>query len=315
MNNLHFLVYGRIILGYNIIRKLFIDNLINYKVKGWICMTNVNPINNEKDLEVRQEKQETTTVGTLFEPEVKVTAAGRQNQLSMTGHLTAHASRLADNITQVLTADPEQWRNKVLASQKSHDAMDDLINEIVELREESYDYLQGLDEEELEKMLRSQQSKRSRAKSKTMTFENYRTMMIGAIAENILRLVANKPKSAGGYSEYGDVSLSEEQVEELLNDPEKLKKAIRNVQSKKSIMRSKAGFSEDDPRFQQLLAVEAELKSIRDQGTEELNEKAKQALEAQELAEQMLASIDTEDLSGEDAKNLLNSIKEIMAGK
>jgi len=139
--------------------------------------------------------------------------------------------------------------------------------------------------------------------------------MIGAVAENLLRRAMNKPKSAGNYMDYGDATLSDAELEELTKDPERLKKALRNVQSKKSIMKAKAGFSEDDPKYLQLLALEAQLKELRDRGNAALTEKVRKALEAQETAEQLLSAVNTEELSGEEAKSLLDSIKEMLAGK
>jgi len=263
---------------------------------------------------VHDEEQQPSGVDVLFS-NIATTRVGGQNQLSRTAQLTAHATKLTDQVLQVVRSDPAEWQNKVRASQKSHDAMDDLINEIIVIADEDVSYLDGVGANELEKMLRSQQSKRSRAKSKEMTLDNYRTMMIGAVAENLLRRAMNKPKSAGGYTDYGDATLSDAELEELAKDPERVKKAIRNVQSKKSIMRAKAGFSEDDPKYLQLLAVEAQLKELRDRGNAALIEKARKALEAQETAEQLLSTVNTEELSGEEAKSLLDSIKEMLAGK
>jgi hypothetical protein len=92
-------------------------------------------------------------------------------------------------------------------------------------------------------MLKSQQSKRSRAKSKAMTLDNYTTLLTAAIAEDIIREIYNKPKSAGGFHRAaGTVDYTIDQLQALHDDQEALRKEIRNVQSKKSIMKSKNPF-------------------------------------------------------------------------
>src|SRR5690606_12371926 len=95
-------------------------------------------------------------------------------------HINEHADELAELVAE---------------SQKSHDAMDKLINECYKLKTVNIDFLKKLDEKTLEGMLKSQQSKRSRAKSKIMTLDNYRNMMMGAVAENLIRYALGKEKT------------------------------------------------------------------------------------------------------------------------
>lgn len=264
----------------------------------------------------------------LFAATNQTTVTSGANQLQKTAQLTAHATRIMNHIMQVVEAEPELWAGQVLASQKDHDAMDDLIdqthpltgreadeeNGIVGLLPEDVDYLKTLSEEELEKMIRSQQSKRSRAKSKDMTRENYQTMLVGAVAENLLRIAGDKPKSSGGGSATSETGFTDDQLNEFATDAEKLKKAIRNVQSKKSIYLSKKDTSKDDPYYKGLLADEAMLKAIRDNGTQVANEEAQQAIEAKKQAEELLAAAgDIEDPN--EALELLNKMKEILASK
>lgn len=238
--------------------------------------------------------------------------SNRGNQLGSTAELTRISTEIAREILKRAEADAEKYQAKIVESQKSHDVMDQLINEICDLTTIDIDFLKAESEEVLDRMIKSQQSKRSRAKSKEMTLENYLAMLTGAVAENLLRIAANKPKSAGGGgARRGTVSYSEEELEAFKNDPEALKKAIRNVQSKKSIYKSKADFDPDSERWQELIMVEEQLKAIRDGQTIE----AEKAIEKTNQLEGMLATVDLNDLKAADAKNMLENIKQMLSTK
>lgn len=236
----------------------------------------------------------------------------RSNQHDSTANLTRISTDIAREILKIAEADAEKYQAKIIESQQSHDAMDALINELYDLNQVDIDFLKAESEEVLDRMIKSQQSKRSRAKSKEMTFENYITMLTGAVAENLLRIAANKPKSAGGGgARRKTVAYSEEELEMFANNPEALRKALRNVQSKKSIYKSKAGFDETSERWQELLEVEAQLKAIRDGQSVE----AEKAIEKTNQIEEMLATIDPKDLKASDAKDILASIKQMLSTK
>ena len=236
----------------------------------------------------------------------------RGNQLGSTANLTRISIDIAREILKIAEADAEKYQAKIIESQKSHDAMDALINEIYDLKQVDIEFLKTENEEILDRMIKSQQSKRSRAKSKEMTLDNYITMMTGAVAENLLRIAANKPKSAGGGgARRSSVRYLDEELEAFKHDPEALKRAIRNVQSKKSIYKSKADFDETSERWQELLEVEAQLKAIRDGQSAE----AEKAIEKTSQLEEMLATVDPKDLKAADAKNMLESIKQMLATK
>ena len=236
----------------------------------------------------------------------------RGNQLDNTANLTRISTDIAREILKIAEANAEQFADKIIESQQSHDAMDNLIAEIYDLKQVDIDFLKAESEEVLDRMIKSQQSKRSRAKSKEMTLDNYITMLTGAVAENLLRIAANKPKTAGGGgARRGSVRYTEEELEAFKNDPEALKKAIRNVQSKKSIYKSKADFDETSERWQELLEVEAQLKAIRDG----LNVEAEKAIEKTNQLEEMLATVDLNDLKAADAKNMLENIKQMLSTK
>lgn len=238
--------------------------------------------------------------------------SNRGNQLGSTADLTRISADIAREILKRAEADAEKYQQVILDSQKSHDVMDQLIKDTYDLTSVDIEFLKAESEEVLDRMIKSQQSKRSRAKSKEMTLDNYITMLTGAVAENLLRIAANKPKSAGGGgARRGTVSYSEEELESFKHDPEALKRAIRNVQSKKSIYKSKADFDETSERWQELLKTEEQLKAIRDGQTVE----AEKAIEKTSQLEEMLATVDLKDLKAADAKAMLDSIKQMLATK
>lgn len=255
-------------------------------------------------------------LGELFSAAGTRTTFGGANQLQITAQLTSLSADIASKIMHSIQQDPVGLRDKVLSSQKEHEHMDDLIAELYPLETVDVEFLKGIDADELDKAIRSQQSKRSRAKSKSMTPDNYKTMLIGAVAENLLRLASGKAKNSGGMSEAADVGYTEEKLAEFAADPEELKKAIRNVQSKKSIMKSKAGFSElNNPRWEQLLVVESQLKALRDQGAAALSEEARKALEDKETVSELLADVDVENLPQEEMARILHSVKELLVSR
>ena len=233
----------------------------------------------------------------------------RGNQLGSTANLTRISTDIAREILKTAEADAEKYQQVILDSQKSHDAMDALINEIYDLNQVDIEFLKAESEEVLDRMIKSQQSKRSRAKSKEMTLENYMAMLTGAVAENLLRIAANKPKSAGGGgARRGTVTYSEEELEAFKNDPEALRRALRNVQSKKSIDKSKADWDPESKRWQELLKTEEQLKAIRDGQT-------KKAIEKTSQLEEMLATVDTKDLKAAEAKEMLENIIQMLSTK
>lgn len=202
-------------------------------------------------------------INNLFETVNNTTTAGNRG-LSGTAQLTAIASALANQIIAEMNDNIDEYTADIKASQVDHNAMDNLIEKFSTLEATEVDFLKELDDETIEGMLKSQQSKRSRCKSKAMTMDNYRALMTGAIAENLIRRATGKEKHASGPRRMaGSVDYTIEQLQMLSEDQERLKKEIRNVQSKKSIMKSKADFDENDERYQALLKAEQQLKDMR----------------------------------------------------
>lgn len=228
--------------------------------------------------------------------------------LSGTAQLTSIASNLATEIINVMNDDIEAFVDDIKKSQTDNKSMDELIERVHPLTEVDVEFLKELDEATIDGMLKSQQSKRSRCKSKAMTMDNYRALMTGAIAENLIRMASGKEKSAAGrHRMAGSVEYTIEQLQQLSEDQERLKREIRNIQSKKSIMRSKADFHEDDVRYQQLLKSEQQLKDMRVSGVPEVVE----VDHTKDALSELLANVDMNALHAKDSKELLAEIAKL----
>lgn len=250
------------------------------------------------------------SINELFNTETNETTATNSRSLAGTAQLTATANELVAECVKKLNDNLDEYSEAFAASKSDHGAMDKLIAQLVDLDEVDVEFIKQLDDETVDGMLKSQQSKRSRAKGKAMTLDNYKSMMSGAIAECLIRKATGKTKSAGGARRMsGSVEFTAEQLEELRADQDRLKKEIRNVQSKKSIMKSKADFSEEDPRWQALLIAEEQLKSVREATGRATVVKVDETKE--KLAE-VLADVDPQNMKAGDSKALLAKIKELI---
>ena len=246
------------------------------------------------------------SINELFNTEANETAASSR-MLGGTAELTRVANEAATNIIRAMESDIDNYRDRIAKSAvdaKELDAILSEFNEMVDVSEDSP--LRALDEETVESMLKSQQSKRSRTKGKTMTLDNYRTLMSAAIAENLLRDIYNKPKTASGFRRSGSVDYTPAELEMYAADQEALRKEIRNIQSKKSIMKSKADFDESSEGWQQLLNAERTLKGLRVGGRQEV---IVEVDTTKDKLMEMLSDLDIDSLKAADSKDLLNTIK------
>ena len=239
-----------------------------------------------------------TNVTGMFAEEQRTTTGARS--LAGTAQLTNVAETITADIMQAIEADFVNLNELLNKSKVSHEAMDTLINQLYDMSTVDVQFLRELDEQTIEGMLKSQQSKRSRSKSKAMTLDNYKAMMTGAVAEALIRLITGKKKSAGARRV--GTSYSEDELKELANDQEALRKEIRNVQSKKSIMKSKADFSEESEEWVQLLDAEKALKDLR-----ATSDATKNALQ------EMLKDVSIDELKAADAKDMLKQILELVS--
>ena len=229
-----------------------------------------------------------------------------------TAELTNIASAAAHRIIKAMEVDIEHYRPVIQESSTDSKKMEALIDDFRPLHNiGDEDMLANLNDELVESMLKSQQSKRSRTKSKLMTLDNYISLLTATIAEDILRELYNKPKSAGGFQRAaGSVDYTGAQLEMFAEDQEALRREIRNIQSKKSIMRSKADFTESDERWLALLKAEQQLKDLRVGGRSKVVEvdTTKNALA------ELLGNADIEHLKAADARELLEKIQAMAIG-
>ena len=230
--------------------------------------------------------------------------------LAGTAQLTSVANNLVADCMAKLSEQLDDYKELFMESQKDHNAMDKLLALLIDFDSIDVEFISSLDEQTVDGMLKSQQSKRSRAKNKLMTMDNYKNMMAGAIAENLIRKATGKVKMATGIRRAsGSLDFTEEELEQLKEDQERLKKEIRNIQSKKSIMKSKEDFTEEDEHWKKLLEVEEQLKSLR------VSTRATRVVKVDETKEKLasaFANVDLEHIKAADSKALLAQIKEML---
>lgn len=247
----------------------------------------------------------------LFAADENQEASANARSLAGTAQLTNVSAMVAGEVLRAANDNFEEFSELVAKSKKDHDAMDELITALYDLNLVDVEFLAELDEATLDGMLKSQQSKRSRAKGKVMTMDNYTSMMTGAVAENLIRLVTGKPKSAGGARRAaGKADYTDAELQELQADQEKLRKEIRNVQSKKSIMKSKEGFSEEDERWLALLEAEGQLKGLRAETV-----KVVAVDETKDKLTEMLGTVNISGLKAAEAKELLERAMALINNK
>lgn len=230
--------------------------------------------------------------------------------LAGTAQLTSVANTLVADCMAKLSEQLDDYKELFMESQKDHNAMDKLLAMLIDFDSIDVEFISSLDEQTVDGMLKSQQSKRSRAKNKLMTMDNYKNMMAGAIAENLIRKATGKAKMATGIRRAsGSLDFTEEDLEQLKEDQDRLKKEIRNIQSKKSIMKSKEDFTEEDEHWKKLLEVEEQLKSLR------VSTRATRVVKVDETKEKLasaFADVDLEHIKAADSKALLAQIKEML---
>lgn len=151
-------------------------------------------------------------------------------RLDCTAALTSYSDNEARTLLQKVNADPE-LQMSLKASFTDSDAQDSLIS--IVLGHLSTDAIIDADEEQLKRLLASQQSKRSRSKGKEMTVANYLSMMSAAIAESIIRTAIGRPRGAAAKTSTVSL-LTEDETQMFANDLDAANKKIRVLQSWKS---------------------------------------------------------------------------------
>ena len=202
-----------------------------------------------------------TNLNNLFAAEAKETKGKRA--LSGTAEMTTNAEVVVNSVLEALSNSYEDHAELFEQSKVDANAMDMLISEFTNKFEDvDASFLEKYDDDELKSMLKSQQSKRSRSKSKDMTMDNYKSMMNAAVCELMIRKYTGnaKTRTAGrGSNMYTDEFLNS-----MAEDQHELRRELRNVQSKMCIFRKKhpEDFSEFD-EYKELERVEATLKEMR----------------------------------------------------
>lgn len=201
-----------------------------------------------------------TNLNNLFTADAKETKGKRA--LSGTAEMTTNAEVVVNSVLEALSNSYDDHAELFEQSKVDANAMDMLISEFTNNFDVDVDFLEKYDEDELKAMLKSQQSKRSRSKSKDMTMDNYKAMMNAAVCELMIRKHTGnaKTRTAGrGSNMYTDEFLNS-----MAEDQHELRRELRNVQSKMCIFRKKhpEDFSEFD-EYKELERVEATLKEMR----------------------------------------------------
>lgn len=247
----------------------------------------------------------------IFKAEGAQQIAGGKNQLALTARLTQESMKIAeDMIANYNTL--ENGGNKVLDMIDNNLEMNAEVVHYVDA--EGYDntWLMEINKDEAIKMLKSQQSKRSRAKSATMTLNTFKVMLTAAIAEELLRSTHDIARTTGGGgAKSAPLILTDEMIAGYTADQGALGKAIRNVQSKKSIMKAKADFDEYSDQYQALLTYEASLKSLRT-GSAPVDTKMVEAAKKAEEVKSMVETMDITKMKKDDMAAALEQMKELM---
>lgn len=240
------------------------------------------------------------SINELFNNDQKETVSART--LNGTTELTNICNNVAVRIIREMEEQIDIYRDRIAKSANDSKEMDALLEEFRPWCDiEADSILWNLDDNTVEAMLKSQQSKRSRTRSKAMTLDNYRTLMTATLAESMLREIYNKPKASTLGNRRGALlDYTAAELEYYAADQEALRKEIRNVQSKKSIMKSKADFDESSEQWLALLKAEQMLKDLRTNVT--VVDETKNKLT------QLLNGVDLEHLKAADSKELLSKI-------
>jgi len=222
---------------------------------------------------------------------------GTEQTIKLTMQCNEEAAKLISRMQA------NEWPGELMiATMHDHDKMDAFLAENAPFNDEDYAWLSEIESGLVDRMIKSQQSKRSRSKGKQLTLQAVTALIVGAFAENALRKYCNKPKNQL-VSMGAEVNFTEEQLAELKENQEDLKRHIRNLQSRASIMKSKAAFDENDPKYVSLLHWQERLKALRDGTTA--------ASRANPAVVELLKDKDLTNMKPAEAKELLAKIQEL----
>lgn len=209
----------------------------------------------------------TKKLGSLFAEENNDLIGKTDKALVGSAELVRLADIEAEKIWAMADSDDTEDDRIVELVGKSIDdpsLLDDVVSELYVYEADSLQFLVKLSDEVLERMMKSQQSKRSRIKSMTRNKNNYLKMLSATIAEHMIRKALNKPKGKSGrVSSLMAPELTEEEIKLYSVDQFSLGAQIRNVQSRKSTFKKNTENYEETEFWQALLQREAALKALR----------------------------------------------------
>lgn len=235
------------------------------------------------------------------------------------------AEFVAANITCSAGMTPE-FKLRLQAGMNNNDTLDMLLEELQPIGKiassaQWAEVAEATTDEDRVKLLKSQQSKRCRQLKifkERQSLPTLKQVVSAAYAEMILREMMGKAKVSRSESvRLGGNVLTDAMREQFTNDQEALKKAIRNVQSKKTGLK-KQGL-EGSEQWDELVAFENDLKSIRVSGSRVSTvveyrvdeETAAKAAAYDELVAMMQAK-NTDKMKAADNKALLAAIHEVL---
>lgn len=239
------------------------------------------------------------------------TINGGKNQIAQTAQLTMQSTAIAEELLERLKDWQEADADALISNTwADYAAMDEYLQGYAAIDTRDWSWLKEAGDEVGAKMLKSQQSKKSRARAGELTYTNYKTYLIAAIAELGIRDAFRFEKSAAGRVSAATLELTEEAIAMYTEDQVALNKAIRNVQSKKSIAKKK-GISEESEEWQQLLTFEAGLKSLRTTGA--VDTETKKKAEKAEVIEAMLSEVDPDNMKKAELAAKVNELKMMLS--
>jgi len=202
----------------------------------------------------------------VVEGEVEEGKRGIPGAAILKSAATVLATKIMGKIPEASANGDEAFLEQIKASQSSVQALDTLVKQ--ECGEALVnEEVKHFGEEEVKKLLKSNQSNRSRRKNMPMTQANYMEYLTAACAEWILRESCDIAKNSNPFgSGRQAMVINDETLAQLAEDQEALGRAIRNQQSKKSTYKAKnqdrEGW-EQDQEYQDILEQLEKLKAIR----------------------------------------------------
>ena len=252
----------------------------------------------------------------LFE-EVTATATESARTLPGSAMLKSYAIQLASEIMTKVPEGDAEFIQRIKDSQTDHQAMDKLVQDLCGERLVN-EAVAAFDPDEVKKLLKSNQSNRSRRKNMAMTQSNYVEMLTAAIAEWTLRESCHIAKSTQPFAGTRVVTFefTEESLASLVDDQDELARVIRNWASKRSAYKSKhqdqPGW-EDAPEYKTICEQLAQLRALRtSQTTRGVSRRGASPKKALQFIFDGVAP--TEALSKDDSYAIINACRELAKG-